>query len=60
MYPDKDDKEQRVYHRSMVEEVNQESVAPEERLSNSVYYFDRKERELRIDYQGKPLSELAS
>ena len=60
VYPDKDDKEQRVYHRSMVEEVNQESVAPEERLSNSVYYFDRKERELRIDYQGKPLSELAS
>lgn len=59
-YPDKEGKEQRANQRSMVEEVNRESVAPEERLSNSVYYFDRKERELSIDYQGKPLSEIAS
>lgn len=60
VYPDQKDKKQRAYQRSMVEEVNREAVAPEERLSNSVYYFDRKEREMSIDYQGKPLSDMAS
>lgn len=60
VYPDKKDKKQRAYQRSMVEEVNREAVAPEDRLSNSVYYFDRKERVMSIDYQGKPLKALAS
>ena len=36
----------------------QTNVSPEERLSNSVYYFDREKQEVTIDYLGKPLSEL--
>jgi hypothetical protein len=44
--------------KEMVEEVNETNVSPEERLSNSVYYFDREKQEVTIDYLGKPLSEL--
>ena len=42
----------------VLEEVNASNVSPEERLSNSVYYFDREKQEVTIDYLGKPLSEL--
>ena len=51
-------RKQRAKQKKMVEEVNASSVSPEERLSNSVYYFDREKQEVTIDYLGKPLSEL--
>ena len=51
-------RKQRAKQKRMVEEVNASSVSPEERLSNSVYYFDREKQEVTIDYLGKPLSEL--
>lgn len=56
--PDEGTRTQRVMQKEMVEEVNASNVSPEERLSNSVYYFDRVKQEVTIDYLGKPLSEL--
>ena len=56
--PDEGTRKQRAMQKKMVEEVNETNVSPEERLSNSVYYFDREKHEVTIDYLGKPLSEL--
>lgn len=56
--PDEGTRKQRAMQKEMVEEVNETNVSPEERLSNSVYYFDREKQEVTIDYLGKPLSEL--
>lgn len=56
--PEEGSNNQRVMQKEMVEEVNASNVSPEERLSNSVYYFDREKQEVTIDYLGKPLSEL--
>ena len=56
--PDEGTRKQRAKLKEMVEEVNETNVSPEERLSNSVYYFDREKQEVTIDYLGKPLSEL--
>ena len=56
--PDEGTRKQRRMQKEMVEEVNESNVSPEERLSNSVYYFDREKQEVTIDYLGKPLSAL--
>lgn len=56
--PDEGTRKQRRMQKEMVEEVNESDVPPEERLSNSVYYFDREKQEVTIDYLGKPLSAL--
>lgn len=57
--PDEGTKKQRSRQRKTVEEVNKSNVLPEERLSNSVYYFDREAQKVTIDYLGKPLSALS-
>lgn len=56
--PEEGSNNQIAMQKEMVEEVNASNVSPEERLSNSVYYFDREKQEVTIDYLGKPLSEL--
>lgn len=56
--PDKENEDQRLVQAEMVEEINKADIAPEDRLSNCVYYFDRKNRKVSIDYLGKSLSEL--
>lgn len=34
--------------KAMVQEINLESVSPEERLSDHIYYFDRADETVRI------------
>ena len=46
-------RKQRAKQKKMVEEVNASSVSPEERLSNSVYYFDREKQEVTIGGLGE-------
>ena len=44
--------------KKMVEEVNASTVFSEERLSNSVYYFDREKQEVTDRSSGKMLSRI--
>ena len=46
--PDEGTRKQRAMQKEMVEEVNESNVSPEERLSNSVYYFDREKQEVTL------------
>ena len=46
--PDEGTRKQRRMQKEMVEEVNESNVSPEERLSNSVYYFDREKQEVTL------------
>ena len=40
----------------LVRLINLQEVFPEDRLSNSVYLYDRRKKEIRIVFQGKALS----